>query len=214
MIHRKCVDFKKDVSSGRVGSTEQAAASDTATAVNAHEIGGTQIPPLSEETTFETDAIYFGGDVIKASLAVTDGSEDQGDFSFVVGASCWTPGQLQREIERGCWLPFRGPPTMAMTGMCDHDVLGDLADGESKEERYCLGRSGGKKTMLSLYPPRPSNSTAMVKQSRQPVERPQMDLWLSIMCALGEGEADLAYAMLDGKHVMDELGDTCDNFDR
>jgi hypothetical protein len=98
--------------------------------------------------------------------------------------------------------------------MCDHDALGDLADGESKEEKNSVVRSGAKKTMLSMYPPRPSNSTAMVKQSRKLVERPKMDLWLSIMCALGEGEAALAYAMLDDKHVLDELGDTCDNFDR
>jgi hypothetical protein len=53
-----------------------------------------------------------------------------------------------------------------------------------------------------------------MKQSRAHVERPKMDLWLSIMCALGEGEGDLAYAMLDGKKVLDELADTCDNFDR
>ncbi|KAL3788095.1 hypothetical protein HJC23_008157 [Cyclotella cryptica] len=172
MIHRKCVDVKKNISGG-VGDTKTAEASDTTAALNTHEIGGIQIPSLSDETTFDTDAIYFGGDVVKASLAVTDGSEDQGDFSFIVGASCWTPGQLQREIERGCWLPFRGPPTMAMTGMCDHDVFGDLVDGENKEERNCAGRSGGKKTMLSLYPPRPSNSNAIVKQSRQPVERPK-----------------------------------------
>ncbi|KAL7522456.1 hypothetical protein ACHAWX_007244 [Stephanocyclus meneghinianus] len=213
MIHRKCLDVKKG-GPNSVGDTKQAEASDATTIVKPYEIGGVQIPSLSDETAFDTDAIYFGGDVIKASLAVTDGSEDQGDFSFVVGASCWTPGQLQREIERGCWLPFRGPPTMAMTGMCDHDVFGDLPDGESNEERNCAVRSGAKMTKLSMYPPRPSNSTAMGKQSRKLVERPKMDLWLSIMCALGEGEATLAYAMLDGKHVLDELGDTCDNFDR
>ena len=44
--------------------------------------------------------------------------------------------------------------------------------------------------------------------------RPVGDLWLSVMCALGEGEAELAYMMLDQSNVMHALGDACDNFDR
>jgi hypothetical protein len=193
MIHRKNLDVKCDVTES--GDDQHSQASDVATAENAREIGGIQIPALGDATV-DTDAIFFGGDVVKASLAVIDGSEDESDFSIIVGASCWSPGQLQSEIDRGCWLPFTGPLNMAMTGMCDHNDIAEQVSGK-----------------LSMYPPRPSNSTTM-KQSRAHVERPKMDLWLSIMCALGEGEGDLAYAMLDGKKVLDELADTCDNFDR
>ena len=111
MMHRKCVDSQhRHVN----GSTESTDSVDAPKKNAVWEIGGTQIP--SYDDTLDTDAIFFGGDVVKASLAVADGSADQADFSFIVGASCWTPGQLQREIERGCWLPFRGPANMAMTG--------------------------------------------------------------------------------------------------
>jgi len=43
------------------------------------------------------------------------------DVSFFVGASCWYPGQLEKEIKQGCWLLCRGPPEIALTGACDHD---------------------------------------------------------------------------------------------
>lgn len=75
---------------------------------------------------------------------------------------------------------------------------------------------------LSPFPPRPSNaatssvagSAAKKSASKQalPTARPIGDLWLSVMCALGEGEADLAHMMLDGEHVRHELGDAVDNF--
>jgi hypothetical protein len=98
-----------------------------------------------------------------------------------------------------------------MTGMCEHnDVLSADLDGRGQEKVLV-----GEKTKLSMYPPRPSNSTTM-KPSRDnnTRERPSSDLWLSIMCALGKGEGELAYALLDEKNVLQELGDICDNFDR
>ena len=115
---------------------------------------------------------------------------------------------------------------MALTGMCDHDEI--VEPSSEREEIDANSRNPGtKKTKLSLFPPRPSNSgislagsataaaaNAVKKHSRQPVERPVGDLWLSVMCALGDGEADLAYMMLDNKNVVDDFGDTCDNFDR
>jgi hypothetical protein len=153
----------------------------------------------------DTDAIFFGGDVVKASLDVINGAADQADFSFIVGASCWTPGQLQNEIERGYWLPFRAPANMAMTGMCEH---ADVVEGSNTSEEKC----SQKTSMLSLYPPRPSNSTTMKPSKNDVRERPSSDLWLSVMCALGEGESALAYAFSDETNVLDELGDTCDSF--
>jgi hypothetical protein len=42
------------------------------------------------------------------------------DISFFVGASTWAPGQLEEEIAQGYWIPCRGPPEMALTGICEH----------------------------------------------------------------------------------------------
>jgi putative AlgH/UPF0301 family transcriptional regulator len=52
--------------------------------------------------------------------SVTAPSEQSStDVSFFVGASTWTKGQLADEIARGCWLPVRGPPEIALTGQCE-----------------------------------------------------------------------------------------------
>jgi len=88
--------------------------------------------------------------------------------------------------------------------MCEHNDM--LATNENDAEEKTT-------SMLSMYPPRPSQSTTM-NPSRTNYHRPSSDLWLSVMCALGEGEGDLAYAMADDRKVLHELGDTCDNFDR
>ena len=153
---------------------------------------------------------------MKASYAVLEGESDRDDFSFVIGAAAWSEGQLEHEIERGCWLPFTGPPQMALTGICEHNDV-TLPSSESEGD-------GEKGTKLSMFPPRPSNTAtssvagsvtkAASKQQSHTTARPVGDLWLSIMCALGEGEAEIAYMMLDGKNVTNELGDACDNFDR
>ena len=50
-----------------------------------------------------------------------NGQIDREDVSFFVGASCWRAGQLESEVERGLWLPVRGPPEIALTGICDHE---------------------------------------------------------------------------------------------
>jgi hypothetical protein len=43
------------------------------------------------------------------------------DVSFFLGASTWAPGQLEHEIDQGFWIPCRGPPEMALTGICEHE---------------------------------------------------------------------------------------------
>jgi hypothetical protein len=187
-------------------------------------IGGTVIPShFGDENTAlkEMETTYFGGDVVKASYAVLEGVRDADDFSFIVGASCWSPGQLENEIQRGCWLRFYGPSSMAMTGMCDHydaKELKQLYGGQDKKDE-----DRAKGTKLSQFPPRPSNAATLSvagsatrgsNNTQQSGERPVGDLWLSIMCALSQGEADLAYVMLNSSHVKDDLGDACDNFYR
>jgi hypothetical protein len=43
------------------------------------------------------------------------------DIGFFVGASTWSPGQLENEIAQGFWIPCRGPPAIALTGICEHE---------------------------------------------------------------------------------------------
>lgn len=91
------------------------------------------------------------------------------DVGIIVGASCWYPGQLEKEIREGCWLLCRGPPEMALTGVCEHE---QLEEGES---------------------------------------RPQADLWLSMMSAVGEHEATLAHLM-ETADEHDAYGGASDEF--
>jgi putative AlgH/UPF0301 family transcriptional regulator len=89
-------------------------------------IGGQNLPMVTaeddESTAIYSDrAVYYKGDIISASNAVLSGLLDRNDVSFFVGASVWTTGQLENEIERGSWLPCRGPPEIAHTGICEHD---------------------------------------------------------------------------------------------
>ena len=43
------------------------------------------------------------------------------DVAFFVGASTWSVDQLSSEIAQGFWIPCRGPPEMALTGVCEHE---------------------------------------------------------------------------------------------
>jgi hypothetical protein len=207
MIHRRALETRGDERDGGANDAKAVERGGGNRGQKASKIGGTMLGyERGGKPKDSGDAICFGGDVMEASYAVLDGTSDRDDFSFVIGAACWAPGQLEHEIERGCWLPFTGPPTMALTGMCEHnDVPESERDGENND----------KGTMLSQFPPRPSNiAKAEFRQSSQPVTRPVGDLWLSVMCALGEGEADLAFMMTDEKNVEDAFGDACDNFER
>jgi putative AlgH/UPF0301 family transcriptional regulator len=130
------------------------------------------------------DTIYLSGDVMEALYVVLDGTSDRDDLSFVIGAVCWAPGQIEHKIEHGCWLLFVGPPAMVLTGMCKHN---NMPEPKGKGENHNKG------TKLSQFPTRPSKiAKAEFRQSCQPLTRPVGDLWLSGMCALGEGEAGLA----------------------
>jgi putative AlgH/UPF0301 family transcriptional regulator len=92
-------------------------------------IGGSVIPMIAQEdesTALNTnEAIYYQGDVTKAADAVMKGELEKDDVTFFVGATSWAVGQLESEIERGCWLPCRGPPQIAHTGICDHEPAPD-----------------------------------------------------------------------------------------
>ena len=124
---------------------------------------------LSSSPSLLSDrAVYYKGDIVTAAHAVQSGSLDRQDVTFFVGATAWQPGQLESEIERGYWLPCRGPPEIAHSGSCIHEPL---AEGEP---------------------------------------RPVADLWLSMLSACGEAEAELAH-LLSVDNGESELGRACDD---
>lgn len=89
-------------------------------------IGGcvlTTIPANEEESlALDSDkAVYYRGDILNAANAVSSEKLDREDISFFVGASCWSVGQLEKEIELGFWLPCSGPTSIAQSGICVHD---------------------------------------------------------------------------------------------
>ena len=87
---------------------------------------------IVKSTAIDTDsAIYFGGDIIKASQSVIDNGMQEESFSFVVGASCWEPGQLEGEIEKGYWIPCSGPPEITFSGSCLVHGAGNMRVSES-----------------------------------------------------------------------------------
>jgi len=88
-------------------------------------IGGTVVSMISDDgestATHSDRAIKYRGDIMRAAQAIMEGKLDREDVTFFVGASSWTVGQLESEIERGCWLPCRGPPEIAHSGICEHE---------------------------------------------------------------------------------------------
>lgn len=89
-------------------------------------LGGHPLPmiPASEDQSTATKsdrAIYYKGNIMNAAHAIGSGRMDRDDLSFFVGACSWVYGQLESEVEQGCWLPCRGPPDIAHLGICDHE---------------------------------------------------------------------------------------------
>ena len=116
-------------------------------------------------------AVYFNSDLIKAAQSVIDGKMERDDFTFFVGASVWTVGQLKREIEQGFWIPVRGPPNMAYSGMCEHQ---EFEEEEKEDEAEA------------------DDTNEEMNKKKKAKTRPKADLWLSMLSAVGEHEAELA----------------------
>lgn len=135
-----------------------------------------QVEEILSAAADSDSAVYFNSDLIKAAQSVMDGKMEREDFSFFVGASVWTVGQLQREIEQGFWIPCRGPPQMAYSGMCEHHEL-----EVGKEED---GAEAGVTSRLM--------ADDEMSKKKKAKSRPKPDLWLSMLSAVGEHEAELA----------------------
>jgi putative AlgH/UPF0301 family transcriptional regulator len=97
------------------------------------QLGGHLVTPIatdgaddgntSASTLKEGKTIYYGGDLLRVAAAALEGGMDRNrDVVFFAGASSWSSGHLESEVERGYWLPCRGPVSVALTGSChDHD---------------------------------------------------------------------------------------------
>lgn len=154
------------------------------------EIGGTFIQPedvvIGNKSAADSLSTFYNGDVFKAADAVASGQLDPHDVSFFVGATCWSVGQLESEIERGFWLPCSGPLNIAQSGICHHQQSSNTTTSSSTS----------------------SPSTNILNGN----DRPRTDLWLSMLSACGSDEAKLAHLLADddGKN---EFGQACDGFD-
>jgi putative transcriptional regulator len=62
--------------------------------------------PGLRNATEVSDGIYYGGSEHAMSL-VQDGTAKPEDFRFFFKYAAWAPGQLEMEVEAGCWCPVR-----------------------------------------------------------------------------------------------------------
>ena len=137
--------------------------------------------------------VKFRGDIMNAAASVLSGRLSKQQLSFFVGCSSWSPGQLENEIERGIWLPCRGPPEIAFLGRTIHNPPASLDDGDSDAQQMIRNQILGN----NRSDEHPNND----------------DLWLSMLSACGEEAAELAHLLLshdDGEHPF---GGSCDAFD-
>lgn len=157
-----------------------------------------QVEEILSAAADSDSAVYFNSDLIKAAQSVIDGKMERDDFSFFVGASVWTVGQLQREIEQGFWIPVRGPPQMAYSGMCEHQVL---EEEEAEEDDAEIDDTSGATSTLD---------EEMSPKKKKTKSRPKPDLWLSMLSAVGEHEAELAELMGQEGVGKDPNSKACD----
>jgi putative AlgH/UPF0301 family transcriptional regulator len=95
------------------------------------------VPPsaANNESLESDEAIYFQGDFVRVARAVLEGNLSKHNVSFLVGATVWSAGQLQTEIERGWWMPCVAPPQMTLMGSLEGPSLwSSLMAGIGEEE--------------------------------------------------------------------------------
>mmetsp|Transcript_157 Transcript_157/g.307 ORF Transcript_157/g.307 Transcript_157/m.307 type:complete len:569 (+) Transcript_157:399-2105(+) len=149
-------------------------------------------------------ATYFRGNMFKVMSQIEKGKMDRDDVSFFVGASIWSPGQLAAEIAQGYWIPCRGPPDMALDGICEHEQpfvpSSTSSSPSSSSSSSPLEQPGFPETTTKIHAKQNANH-----------KRPLADLWLSMMSACGTDEARLSH--LFHRDHWDENGMPCDAFD-
>jgi putative AlgH/UPF0301 family transcriptional regulator len=85
------------------------------------ELGGMVLPELSDHrhsSTIATEtnkAVFVRPNLAQIATAIENGDLDkQTDVVFFIGASCWSEGQLEQEINQGFWIPCTGPASLAL----------------------------------------------------------------------------------------------------
>ena len=61
-------------------------------------------PDIIEGGTITANGIYLGGNFKQAVEHINQHSQPEDDIKLFVGYCGWDPGQLETEIEEGCWL--------------------------------------------------------------------------------------------------------------
>jgi putative AlgH/UPF0301 family transcriptional regulator len=111
------------------------------------QIGGQVIPMIDDlghdvaQNAYSDSVVRYRGNVALAAKAVLDGTLSQEDLTFFVGASSWVPGQLESEMERGCWLPCQGPPIMTLHGRAIVNYEG-LLESNADTPHHHFGETG------------------------------------------------------------------------
>jgi putative AlgH/UPF0301 family transcriptional regulator len=164
---------------------------------------------IVESTALQSDrAVLFQGDILKAATAVSSGRLDpKNDVSFFVGASSWSLGQLEFEVECGIWLPCRAPPEIAMYGStyyCDEYYR----NGKKVEENKDDDSSNNSTARNGMEAKEESEK----RDRRRKGKDDDDDLWLCLFSACGKDEAKLAHLLWshDGFHAY---GSAMDKFD-
>eukprot|EP00934_Nitzschia_sp_Nitz4_P005703 Nitzschia sp. Nitz4//scaffold42_size132992//70246//71889//NITZ4_003399-RA/size132992-processed-gene-0.39-mRNA-1//-1//CDS//3329551718//5693//frame0 len=207
-------------------------------------LGGRLLPvlPVDDETStaIHSDrATYFAGDIFQVMKAVENGSIERVDLcnyhathwdspcrgfvdrsntedvAFFVGASTWSPGQLAHEMAQGYWMPCRGPPEIALTGMCEHET--NLTE---EEEWTTKTQTTTTTTQAATTPSATAGShsisdaaaaavAATTHSSGPRTKRPLADLWLSMTSACGDEERRFAHLFFH-EDKLGEYGLPCD----
>jgi putative AlgH/UPF0301 family transcriptional regulator len=164
-----------------------------ATAGAAH-VGGTLLETITDtkdddptvaDTTLQPPPIKYQGDLTQTAAAVAAGHLDATtQVSIYLGASSWTVGQLQSEVERGLWLPCRAPVALALQGRL---VAASRSENDDDEQPQVEASTGETTTAMD-------------------------DLYLSMLAACGPREAELARLIQFDDKVEHPYRRPCDSF--
>lgn len=80
-----------------------------------------KIPDFEKLLTI-MDGVYYGSPFTIAGI-IDDGKYDEGKFRCFIGASSWSPGQLEKEISNGAWTVRDADPEIFF----DQDELNKIA---------------------------------------------------------------------------------------
>ena len=166
-------------------------------------LGGTPLSVEPQDETISTAldsdrAIYYQGNMIDAADAVINGALDRGEIQHAVLTV------LSLKLLAHKMPSFHGPKD---------DV--SFYVGASCWEVGQLQSEIDRGYFIPCYGPPDMALTGMCERygdEDNERSRPKADLWLSMMCALGEDEANLAHLLSHDCDQFEEYGEACDMF--